>query len=101
MSLGKPVIATGWGGSQEYMTPENSISVGYRVVPLESPPKPYVAGARWAEPDLDEAVRALHTLRDDPALAKSLGAQARRDMERYRVENVARKVALRLQALTR
>jgi glycosyltransferase involved in cell wall biosynthesis len=100
MSLGKPVIATGWGGSQEYMTPENSISVGYRVVPVESPPLPFVAGARWAEPELDEAVQALRALRDDPALAKSLGAQARRDMDRYRVENVAREVARRLQDLT-
>jgi glycosyltransferase involved in cell wall biosynthesis len=100
MSLGNPVIATGWGGCQEYMTPRNSISVDYRVVSVESPLPPFVSGARWAEPTIDDAVRALRALPDDRALVNSLGTQARRDMERYGAEAVAREVARRLQSLT-
>jgi glycosyltransferase involved in cell wall biosynthesis len=80
MALGVPVIATGWSGNMDYMTAENAVVVDYRLVELERSYGPYDAGSHWAEPDLDQAASWMQRLRDDPALGRSLGEQARSDI---------------------
>lgn len=78
MAAGVSVIATGWSGNMQFMTPENSIPLPYRLVPANTAyngPK-----AQWADPDPDAAAQGLKRLIDDPALRERLGAQARHDM---------------------
>ena len=91
MSLGRVVVATDWSGNTDFMTAENSVPVGYRLVPVAPTHAHYRAevgrmGQRWAEPSLDEAVAALKVLRARPERRAELGAAAARDMERRRLD---------------
>ena len=68
MLLGKPVIATGYSGNMEFMTPEVSCLVNYRLVPVGEAEYPFWTGQVWADPDVDEPVDWMTRLVDDPAL---------------------------------
>lgn len=82
MYLGKPVIATGWSGNMEFMTPMNSCPVNYDLRPLEKPLGVYVAGLDWAEPDVEHAADYLKRLVEDPSLAHDIGQRAQHDIRR-------------------
>ncbi|WP_237217379.1 glycosyltransferase, partial [Falsiroseomonas oryziterrae] len=77
MLRGLPVVATGWSGNADFLTPGTGIPVPWRLVPAQDPQRTYDhPDQRWAEPDLDAAATALRRLRDDPAEAARLGAAA-------------------------
>lgn len=72
LSLGKPVIATGWSGNLDFMTA--SLAEGLvrsRLVPTQDPTGRY-GGARWADPDLDHAAELIRKLVDDPDFYRRL-----------------------------
>jgi glycosyltransferase involved in cell wall biosynthesis len=81
MALGKPVIATGWSGNLQFMTPEVSHLVPAELVPIPPEVPMYGGIGRWAEPDLDFASRALRTVFEEPSAALSLGRKARAHIE--------------------
>lgn len=63
MLLGRAVVATGWSGNMDFMTPEVSGLVPYRLVKAEDPRGTYaLAGAEWAEPDVEAAAVELRRL---------------------------------------
>jgi glycosyltransferase involved in cell wall biosynthesis len=88
MALGRVVVATAWSGVMDFMTEDNSIEIGYGLVPVSSTPP--VEGAYseafvgrdldWAEPHVSEAVEALQRLAADPSLRARIGGRARSDM---------------------
>lgn len=82
MSVGTPVIATGYSGNLEFMNEANSYLVPYRLVPIGPDAAPYPPHARWAEPNVDAAARSMRAVYDDPAHARQKAAQAREDLER-------------------
>jgi glycosyltransferase involved in cell wall biosynthesis len=78
MLLERAVIATGWSGNVDFMTPETSALVSYKLVPVIDPRGTYqLPKAVWADPDTDDAVAQLRRLAGDAALRHSLGAAAR------------------------
>jgi glycosyltransferase involved in cell wall biosynthesis len=86
MSLGKVVVATGWSGNTDFMSPANSVPVGFRLVPVRTRHSHYLPevgrkGQEWAEPDVGEAAEALRAIHADPARRIQLGETAREDME--------------------
>lgn len=83
MSLGKPVVATGYSGNLAFMRPDNSCLVGYELVPVREGEYPFWEGQQWAEPDIDEAARHMRQLVEDPALGARIGAQARAHMQAH------------------
>jgi glycosyltransferase involved in cell wall biosynthesis len=86
MCLGVPVIATAWSGNMDFMSERNACLVRYALAPVQAANQaaylePYTgAGARWAEPDLDEAARWMRRLADDPELRTGIGKAAAADM---------------------
>lgn len=77
MWLARPVIATGWSGNMDFMSPENSACVSYRLVPAADPRGVLeVPGAVWAEPDVADAASRLRQLADNPDLRQAMGARA-------------------------
>jgi len=76
MYLGKPVIATGWSGNMEFMTPMNSFPVNYELKPLAEPVGVYAAGPEWAEPDIEHAAKCLYVVIENAVLAKEIGRRA-------------------------
>lgn len=91
MSVGRPVVATGWSGNVDFMTPENSVAIGWRLVPVRSDHPGYRTeigreGQVWAEAELGDAVDALRGLHANRERRLEMGAAAARDMERRRSE---------------
>jgi glycosyltransferase involved in cell wall biosynthesis len=79
MARGKVVVATGWSGNMDFMSPENSLPVDYVLQPIASDIGPYRAGQRWAEPDLDDAAQKMQRVAADQRLRERLGQRARAD----------------------
>jgi glycosyltransferase involved in cell wall biosynthesis len=76
MSLGKPVVATGWSGNMDFMTPTNSCPVGFDIVALDRTHRAYEMGQHWAEPDVEHAAALMRRLFDDAAWRGRIGAAA-------------------------
>ncbi len=98
MMLGKPVVCTGWSGNMDFTTPENSMLVDYRLIPVESHHASYTPGTigegqMWAEPDVEQAGQMLRKLASDPALRTRLGRAARATMLRRQTEYTKGRVA--------
>jgi hypothetical protein len=80
MGLGKPVIATGYSGNLDFMTPKNSYLVDYTTGAVPTGCDPYPAGSPWAEPDLDQAAALMRRVFEAPDEARAKSAQARQDI---------------------
>jgi glycosyltransferase involved in cell wall biosynthesis len=81
MYLGKPVIATHWSATAEYLNESNGCPVRAQLVTLDRNHGPYAKGQTWAEPDIDQAAAWMVRLFQDPALGVRLGAAGRQTME--------------------
>jgi glycosyltransferase involved in cell wall biosynthesis len=91
MVLGKPVIGTGYSGNMDFMTPENSLLVDYRLVPVPPGEYPHWQDQVWAEPDVHQASELMLGLLHDPARGQTLGTHARLHVARlfsYRAAGV-------------
>jgi glycosyltransferase involved in cell wall biosynthesis len=89
MTLGKVVVATNWSGNTDFMTSDDSVLVGYRLVPVKTGHDSYRSEVgrprqEWAEADVGEAAEAMRALHEDPARRGSLGSAAATAMERRR-----------------
>ncbi len=84
MALGRPVVATWYSGTADFMTLRNSCPVGYRLVEVSDAElrfnpearNVYRPGGLWAEPDVAEAARRMRLLYERPALRARLGTAA-------------------------
>ncbi len=70
MLLGKPVIATRYGGNLDFMSDRDSWLVDCEMTPIGSGQAPYPAEGEWAAPDIDQAARHMREVFDDPAAAR-------------------------------
>jgi glycosyltransferase involved in cell wall biosynthesis len=91
MSLGKPVVATGWSGNMSFMDRSNSCLVTYELVPVRSSIHVYseeVLGPRavWANPDVSNAAEWMRVLVERPDVRAAIGHNARESMRRYQEE---------------
>jgi glycosyltransferase involved in cell wall biosynthesis len=78
MLLGKPVVATDWSATLEFMDEGCAALVRSRLVAVEDPRGVYaIRDAAWADPDLRHAADWLRRLADDPVLRRSLGEAGR------------------------
>lgn len=102
MALGKPVIATGYSGNVDFMDESNARLVGHRMVEITRDARPYKRGARWADPDVDEAARLMRWAFEDRQGARELGARAARSIrEQASLEAAAARMRARLSAIGR
>jgi glycosyltransferase involved in cell wall biosynthesis len=82
MYLGKPVIATDWSATAEFLNATNGCPVRARLVTLDRNHGPYAKGQTWAEPDAGDAAEWMRRLHADRALGARLGDAARATIER-------------------
>jgi glycosyltransferase involved in cell wall biosynthesis len=100
LALGRPVIATGYGGNLEFMADLPEWLVPYRMVDVGPGQHPYPSDARWADPDLDAAAAIMRAIRDDSPRANARAEEARRDLtERFSLVRAGGTMAQRLQSL--
>jgi glycosyltransferase involved in cell wall biosynthesis len=102
MSVGKPVIATGYSGNLTFMNEDNSYLVRHRLSVTPPGCDPYPPGIEWAEPDLDHAAQLMRDVYDRPEKAREVGERARRDLqERHTVDQAAAFIRNRLDKIPR
>jgi glycosyltransferase involved in cell wall biosynthesis len=82
MWLRTPTIATRYSGNLDFMNDTNSMLINAELVPVEHGEGVYPSTAKWADPDLDEAVAAMHRIVGDSSMAKRLAAAGRYTMTR-------------------
>lgn len=75
--LGKPVVATGYGGLTDVLDESTGFPVPYRRVALTRDLPPYPKGALWAEPDVEAAAAALCSVAEQPGEAARRAAAGR------------------------
>ncbi len=86
MALGKPVIATGYGGTTDFTHPDESYVVPYSLERVGEDSGPYPADATWAEPDPSAALDAIRAVVRDRAAAADRGARGRARIARVHSE---------------
>ncbi|MCQ8277760.1 glycosyltransferase family 4 protein [Acetobacteraceae bacterium KSS8] len=78
MLLGKPVLATDWSATTEFLDESCGVPIGYRLVPARDPRGVFEApGAVWADADIGAAAQALRALADAPERRTAIGQAAR------------------------
>ena len=77
MLLGKPVIATDYSGTRDFVTKDTAFRVGCELVPVGKDEYPGATGQVWAEPDIDEAATAMRRIVGDRQHADRLGRAGR------------------------
>ena len=101
MSLGKPVIQTGWSGNMDYMNWPGAAAVAYKLVPVGTDIGPYERHQFWAEPDVDSAAEWMRRLAGDCELAHALGAAGRQVItDKFSPAVVGKLIAGRLAVIT-
>ncbi len=76
MAKGRPCIVTGYSGNMEFCGPDNSIIVGYSMIPVLRDEYPFGAGQWWADPDVSHAAEAMRSLNSNATLRHALGSRA-------------------------
>jgi glycosyltransferase involved in cell wall biosynthesis/SAM-dependent methyltransferase len=100
MHLGKPVVATGYGGVCDFLDEESGFPVRHRLVTIERDAGPYPQGAVWAEPDLDHAVeQMIRVVSGAPPVERRTRAARARVEELYGVEAAGRRYGEALAAI--
>ena len=102
MFLGKPVVATGWSGNMDFMTPDTSLIVGHRLVRVPDGAYPHWEDQSWADPAVDEAAAHMIHLVDSPQSGYAVGRQAaHRVRAHFGFRATGMRVASRLDAIHR
>ena len=91
MYLGKPVIATGYSGNMDFMTPQNSYPVDYELRPVGDDAGPYPPTGEWAEPDVGHASALMRHVFEHRDEAQERGRRAAEDLRRNHSPEVAGK----------
>lgn len=78
MSYGVPVIASGYSGNLEYMTPKNSFLVPCHEAFVKTADGPFQRGSVWGDPDIDMAASLMRTIAENPAAALAIGKRGQK-----------------------
>ena len=100
MAMGKPAVATGFGGNTDFMDARTAYLVDYEVVPVASTLGRKFAGlGEWAEPSLADLRRTLRAIVTDREAARGCGRRGA-DFVRRRLgrADVARAIEARARA---
>lgn len=98
MMLGKPVIATDYSGSRDFLTPSTGFPIQHTLTRVHRHEYPHAERQHWAEPDLQHAARTMRAIH---AGAPNVAAIARSGqtaaIARYGVDAVGSAVRTRLE----
>ena len=93
--MGRAAVATNYSGNLDFMTPDTSLLVDCKLIPVAEGAYLFGYGQIWADPSVDHAVELIGGLLDDPHETRALGERARRHI---RTHFSARAIGLRYAA---
>ena len=88
MYYGKPVIATGYSSTLEFMNVGNSYLVEYDLITANETDGSYPKGSVWADPSVDHAAKLMQQVFGDRDAAKLVGERARQEIRALLSPNV-------------
>jgi len=98
MLLARPVIATGYSGTTDFISADCAYVVRYTLRPVQADEYPGADGQSWAEPDMDEAALFMRRCYEHPQEAAALGQRgAVRVQDLYNANRVGRAMLNELQ----
>lgn len=98
MRMGKPAIATDYGGPRDFLNQSNGYPVRYRLVELDQDYGPYRAGNVWADPDVEHAAELMRHVLERPEDRARRAQQAAQDIEHlYGAASMADRIIRRLE----
>lgn len=80
MTLGVPVIATGYSGNMDFMRPGNSLLVPGTRVLVGDGAEGYSPTATWMEPDISQAAKYMRYVYENEQEAREMGKCGQRDI---------------------
>lgn len=83
MSLGKPVIATGYSGNLDFMNVNNSYLVKYKMIKHEVDLSVLPKNNYWSDPCVEHAASLMKYVFENQDEAKKIGEQAQKDIHKY------------------
>ena len=90
MSLGKPVIATGYSGNLDFMDESNSTLIPFQLIKVGEGSFPYHPDSHWADPNIEIAAQEISRLFNDEPLRVQLGSKAAKSIQtKFTIENAA------------
>ena len=100
MLRARPVIATGYGATADFLTAETGYPIDYTLVEIEHDLGPYLRGHVWADPSREHLGRLLREVVADPAGARTRGEVGRQYIEEhYSPAAAGLRIRARLEAL--
>lgn len=81
MALGKPVLATAYGGNCDYMDENNSVLIKYKLQESDQEFAPYPRGTKWADPDHQYIVKKMQKVYEHPSWSEKIGFNAQQYMQ--------------------
>jgi glycosyltransferase involved in cell wall biosynthesis len=77
MLLSKPVIATDYSGTKDFINKSTAFPVKYQSQPLKEGEYPFWKGQKWANPDLDHAAWLMRRMIEDQLETKQIAKAGR------------------------
>jgi glycosyltransferase involved in cell wall biosynthesis len=100
MYLGKPVIATNYSGTTDFMRPANSYLVEYDLVPVQPGEYVFPDGQMWAEADVPHAAQHMRSIIDDFGQAERIGLLGQATIrQEFSAAETGKRMAARLRQL--
>ncbi len=72
-ALCKPIIITGYGGQLDYLPPDLSYLVDFRLIPVQTQSSSYTSDQYWAEPDVEHAANRMREVYNNKEEARKRG----------------------------
>lgn len=89
LAMGKPVIATGYGGNLEYMQLANSWLLSFFMTPVGGMNRlTYNGKMHWAEPNLENLQDAMREAYTNKSLTKQKGNAGKIKIEEFNLEKI-------------
>ncbi len=100
MLCGRPVIATDWASTVDFVTPETAFPLDYSLVEIEKDTGPYLRGYVWADASQEHLRALMRTVLERPDEARARAAAGKRLIEeRYSKQALGPRMRARLEAL--
>ncbi len=100
MLLEKPVIATDYSGTRDFIDSTTGFPVSYRLISVKENEYPFWESQQWADPNLDHAAWLMRKIVSDPTHTKKVSrAGKQRILSEYSPEHVGQLYKQRLQQI--
>lgn len=97
MSYGKPVVATDFSGSSEFVRDQTACPIKYNLIPVPETSYPFSDGQYWAQPDIEHAAWAMQKLFHDDTFRFEKGRAGQHFIrENFNERAIGKKYATRL-----